>query len=254
MEKVAVVGMGLIGGSFYKASLRAGYETVALHHGDAGDFTGVGIVVVCLPANAVAPWVKARADRFEPGSIVIDAAGVKRPVMEALRGVPKSWHFIGGHPMAGREVSGYENSSADLFRGASMVLTPPDGTPDAVLERLETFLLALGFGGCTRTTPERHDEAIAFTSQLGHVIATAYARDPGIRGCRPFTGGSFADMTRIATQDAAAWSALFLANRDFLLRTLDGFLGRIGEFRDALDDSDDATIRRLISEGDAAKS
>ena len=253
MEKVAVVGMGLIGGSFYKASLRAGYETAALHHGDPGDFAGVGIVVVCLPYDAVAPWVTARAGRFEPGTIVVDAAGVKRPVMEALRGVPKGWHFVGGHPMAGREVSGYANSSADLFRGASMVLTPPEGTPDAVLARLRGFLRALGFGGSVVTSPENHDATIAFTSQLGHVAATAYARDPAMRGCGAYAGGSFADMTRIATQDAAAWASLYLANRDFLLATLDGFQGRLAEFRAALASGDAATLQRLIQEGDAAK-
>ena len=254
MEKVAIAGMGLIGGSFYKAALRVGHDVVALHHSDPGNFAGVGIVVVCLPYDAVAPWVRARAARFEPGTIVVDAAGVKRPVMEALRGVPNGWHFVGGHPMAGREVSGFANSSADLFQGASMVLTPPEGTPDAVLERLRRFLASLGFGGSVVTTPERHDELIAFTSQLGHVVATAYARDPALPGCRPFAGGSFTDMTRIATQDAAAWSALYLANRDCLLQTLDGFQNRLSEFRAALDASDGAAIQRLISEGDTAKS
>ena len=252
--KVAIVGMGLIGGSFYKASLKAGYSTAALHHGDATGCEDADLVLVCLPPDAVVPWVAAHSASFKRGAKVVDIAGVKREVMRTMASVRREgWTFIGGHPMAGREVSGFENSLAELFEGASMILVPFPGEEGAVDDELRGYFRSVGFGRVVVTSPERHDEMIAFTSQLCHVVATAYSRDRRVPDSPGFSAGSFADMTRIATQDPEIWSVLFESNREPLLGVLDDFIARMSEFRDRLAANDHAAIRQIIAEGADAK-
>jgi len=259
IRSVAVVGLGLIGGSFEKAARAAGYRVTGLHHGDAlaasdrrpSDFD---LILVCLPPEAIVPWIARHASAFKDGALVVDICGTKRDICAALAELPQpNWRFIGGHPMAGREVSGYANSSADLFAGASMILTPPAGTPAEALDALRTFFRAVGFHETVEATPAQHDDMIAFTSQLCHVIATSYARDPHVRDAVGFSAGSYANMTRIATQDAAIWGELYRANRDALVPVLDGFLARVRELRDAIAAGDDGTVRALIREGTKAK-
>lgn len=254
---VAVVGMGLIGGSFQKAAMRAGYSTVGLHHGETEGLSGADIVLVCLPPEAIVPWVRGNARCFKKGAAVVDIAGTKAGVVQEMGSVPRDgWTFVGGHPMAGKEVSGYANSTADLFLGKSMVLTPErgewgEGNGNRAL--LEQFFLSLGFARVVVTSPERHDELIAFTSQLGHVIASAYVQEPLVAESVGFSAGSYANMSRIATVDPEIWASLYLSDRDALLRVLDGFIGRLGDFRSALDRRDTEALKRFIAAGAAAK-
>lgn len=254
--KVAVVGLGLIGGSFEKASIKAGYEVAALHHGDTTGFETADLILLCLPPEAIVPWMVKHQSAIRPGAFVIDIAGVKREIMKAYAAAfPEKpvWTFIGGHPMAGREVSGYANSLADLFVGASMILVPT-ALPDFNLSSdLDAYFHALGFARVVVTTAEKHDEMIAFTSQLCHVIATAYSRDRLVPETPGFSAGSYADMTRIATQDPSIWSSLFLSNRDSLRDVVDRLIARLSEFRLALADGDRAKIEKIISEGAEAK-
>jgi len=258
--RVIVVGMGLIGGSFFKASQAAGHETIGLHHHDSipPSTSTSTLILVCLPPEAIVPWIESHAPDFPPNTIVVDICGVKRPIMRALRevkvtGEGERWTFVGGHPMAGREVSGFANSKADLFVGASMILTPFPETPSAVLETLKTFFKSVGFLETVITTPEKHDDMIAFTSQLCHVIATTYSRDPRVKDAVGFSAGSYANMTRIATQDADVWSALYDTNRDALVGVLDDFAARFKALRDAIASGDTNAVKRLIDEGTKAK-
>lgn len=252
--RVAVIGAGLIGGSFGKASRAAGHAVTLLHHGDATGFENAELILVCLPPPAIVPWVRAHAAAFRPGALVVDICGVKRTVLRDMAAVPREgWMFVGGHPMAGREVAGYANSRADLFVGASMVLTPFDGTPPETLETLRAYFASVGFATTVVTTAARHDEMIAFTSQLGHVIASAYAQDPRVAESVGFSAGSFANMSRIATIDPETWAALYLADRDALLAVLDGFMERLDAFRRALDAQDAPALKAFIAAGAAAK-
>ena len=257
--KIAVAGLGLIGGSFYKASLKAGYDTIGLHHDDTDGFGQADIVIVAQPPEAIVPWIKRNAAMFKPGALVIDICGVKEPIcreMQHFLSSPESsgrFFFVGGHPMAGREVAGYENSLADLFVGASMIITPFDNTPVDVVELLKAYFKSIGFAMTVVTTPRRHDEMIAFTSQLCHIISTAFARDARVKDAIDFSAGSYADMTRIATQNANDWCALYESNRGALLAVLDGFIARMDEFRQALAGGDSSSIKRFIAEGTAAK-
>ena len=252
--RVAVVGLGLIGGSFFKAARLAGHTVTGLHHGESDGLSVADLVLVCLPPEAIVPWIKANARHFCRGALVVDICGVKAPIAAAMREVVRDgWHFVGGHPMAGREVSGFANSKADLFTGASMILTPEASLPEFALVTLRNFFRSVGFHRTVLTTPENHDSMIAFTSQLCHVVATAYARDPRAPEAVGYSAGSYANMTRVATQDAAVWSALYLENRAALLDSLDGLITRLGEFRDALSAADLPRIKKLIDEGTAAK-
>lgn len=260
--RVAVSGLGLIGGSFYKASIAAGHTTAGLHHGDSAGLSDADLILVCQPPESIVPWIEKHAADIRDGAVVVDVCGIKRPVVKDVvnlfsrmkaAGTPPRFVFVGGHPMAGREVSGYENSSENLFRGASMIITPSDGTDESVITLLKGYFASVGFHETVITTPEKHDAMIAFTSQLCHIIATTYARDPRVREAVGFTAGSYANMTRIATQDASIWSSLYSENSDMLVEVLDDFAKRFGEIRDAIAAGDSETVISLIKEGTAAK-
>lgn len=257
--KVAVVGLGLIGGSFEKASRRAGHTVTTLHHGDESGFEEAELVLVCLPPEAIVPWIVKHHANFKRGALVVDIAGIKRDIMAEFAAAfptpPTDWTFIGGHPMAGREVSGYANSLETLFDGASMILVEDPRQPVAAADSaaLDLYFRSVGFAQVVRTTAEKHDAMIAFTSQLCHIVATSYARDELVPETPGFSAGSYANMTRTATQNSDIWSSLYLSNRDALLPVVDRFIARLGEFRAALAAKDDAAMKAMIDEGTSAK-
>lgn len=252
---VGIRGMGLIGGSFEKAFQKAGYRVVNLKDATAAVIGECGLVVVCLPPLMVAPWISEHANDFAQGAIVTDAAGVKGVVCEALEPVARvgKWTYVGGHPMAGKERSGYANSSADLYCGASMIFTPYGWTDPAAIERLKSLFAEIGFSRFAITTPTRHDEMIAYTSQLAHIVSSAYVRDRLAASHSGFSAGSFQDMTRVATVDPGIWTALFLSNREALEDVLSRLIERLSGYLDAIRNGDAAALRTLLAEGRRAK-
>ncbi len=266
---VTIVGLGLIGGSLAKAALRAGHNVCAVTRTPPVDapfpvravtdgeafIAAADLILVALPPAAVVPWIEANAGTFREGAIVVDATGVKGTICAALRpyALQDRWTFIGGHPMAGREVGGFVHSSADLFKGASMILTPYPSCGRKPLDLLEAFFRSLGFARTVVTTPEHHDRMIALTSQLAHVVSSAYVRDPLALEHAGYSAGSFHDMTRVARLDPVTWTDLFLANREALSEALGGLIGRLAEFKGALDAGDAETLRNLLAEGRAAR-
>lgn len=252
---VGIRGMGLIGGSFEKAFRKAGHEVLNLKDAAPEAVAACGLVVVCLPPRLVAPWIREHAGEFAADALVTDAAGVKGVVCRELADITRvaRWTFIGGHPMAGKEVSGYENSDAALFNGASMVLTPYDWTPPAAVERLKELLAPVGFARFVVTDPDRHDEMIAYTSQLAHVVSSAYVRDQLATSHAGFSAGSYQDMTRVATVDPDIWTDLFLFNSKSLDAVLSRLIDRLADYRTAVRDGDADALRRLLAEGRAAK-
>ena len=260
---VAIVGLGLIGGSFEKASRRAGHTVTSLHHGDETGFENADLVLVCLPPEAIVPWLVKHGPRLKKGAIAVDIAGVKREIMDDFAAAfpvpPTDWTFVGGHPMAGREVSGYANSLETLFDGASMILVEDErrlGVAAGETHRgtvLESYFRSLGFARIVWTSAAHHDAMIAFTSQLCHIIATSYVRDELVPETPGFSAGSYANMTRIATQNADIWSALYASNRDALVPVLDRFIARLSDFRAALVADNIAAVKAMIDEGTVAK-
>ncbi len=264
--KIYIAGLGLIGGSFAKAALAAGHEVSGWDLDPAvresAKAAGVAVsetpdapvVIAALPPKAVVPWVESHAAGFAAGTVVMDVCGVKRTVCEALRRFAFSdWNFIGGHPMAGRELGGWERSDADLFKGASMILTPYPSCGRKPLDMLEAFFAGLGFARTVITTPEHHDEMIALTSQLAHVVSSAYVRDPLAQDHRGYSAGSFQDMTRVSTVDPDVWTSLFLSNADPLSEVLGRLIARLGEYKAAIDSRDADALRAMLAAGRDAK-
>ena len=252
---IGIRGLGLIGGSFEKAFLRAGHKVLNLKDASSEEIRSCGLVIVCLPPLMVAPWIMEHADDFADGALVTDAAGVKGVVCDALRMIAQkaAWSYVGGHPMAGKERSGYENATADLFKGASMIFTPYEFTSADKVERLKAIFAEIGFARFVVTDPARHDEMIAYTSQLAHVVSSAYVRDTLSQSHLGFSAGSYQDMTRVATVDPDIWTDLFLSNSSALDAVLTRLIDRLAGYRDVIRSGDAATLRALLAEGRAAK-
>ena len=157
--------------------------------------------------------------------------------------------FIGGHPMAGIEYWGFDHATATLFDNASMILTPPPGTDIQTLSDLKHFFRGLGFGRVVITTPQEHDRLIGYTSQLAHVVSSAYVKSPEAMRHPGFSAGSFKDMTRVARLSEKMWTELFLLNRDELQGELDALIKHLEEYRAALSAGDAQGLERLLREG-----
>lgn len=268
---IAVVGLGLIGGSFVKAFTAAGHRVHvwnrtrataerAVAEGEAqdvlaDDFSVADVIVVALPPNRIVDWIDAHAASFKSGAVVVDAAGVKADICTALSkyAFQDRWTFVGGHPMAGKEVSGWENATPHLFHGASMILTPYPSCGRGPLDLLDGLFREIGFTHVVHTTPEHHDRMIALTSQLAHIVSSAYIQDPLAQDHRGYSAGSFRDMTRVARLDPDIWTDLFFANRTALLDVLDGLIDRLGHYRAALAANDPAALRALLAKGRAER-
>lgn len=253
--KIAVAGLGLIGGSFLKASERAGYAVAGYHHGDRPDLSDADIVIVAQPPLAIEPWIRENAPTFKEGAIVVDVCGVKSHLFAAFREgfAERKWHFVGGHPMAGKEVGGFANATPDLFRGASMILTPYPFMGRGPLDALEAYFRSIGFAQIVIATPEHHDEMIAFTSQLCHIISSAYVREKLAADHNGYSAGSFRDMVRVGAPDPDVWTELFMLNREKLSAVLVRYIERLEDFREAISAGDAARIHAALEEGVAAK-
>ena len=266
---VAIVGLGLIGGSMAKsiknrtahtvwgADLNSETMTMARMCGaiDAPlteeNLPQADLILVAIRPGAAIEWVRQHAERVAKSAILVDLCGVKRTVVAAIAPVAEQHGFayIGGHPMAGRERGGFTASTEDLYVGASMILTPDKRTDMHLLETLKAFFLDLGFAGLTFSTPEEHDRIIAFTSQLAHIVSSAYVKSPEAQRRRGFSAGSFQDMTRVARLDEDMWTELFLDDEDFLTKELDELIGHLTDYRDALRDKDAQRLHDLLKEG-----
>jgi prephenate dehydrogenase len=266
--RVAIAGLGLIGGSFARAiKLRTNHtvtgfdiseETTekAVAAGavdDAGldGFHEADIVLIALYPGVSVDFMRSHAGDFKDGAIVIDLCGVKRFVVDSAREIfaGRDITFIGGHPMAGREISGFDGSAATLFDNASMILTPSPDTPKAALLLAEEFFLRIGFGRITHATTQRHDEMIAFTSQLAHIVSSAYAQNPVVTQFHGFAAGSFGDMTRVAKLNEEMWTELFLLNGDYLSEQIGVLTGNLKKFREYIDAGDADGLRGMLRDG-----
>ena len=181
----------------------------------------------------------------------MDLCGVKRAVVRELAPVAEQYGFayIGGHPMAGRERGGFTAATDSLYVGASMILTPDKRTDMQLLETLKAFFLDIGFASLTFSDPEEHDRIIAFTSQLAHIVSSAYVKSPEAQKRRGFSAGSFQDMTRVARLDENMWTELFLDDADYLTDELDILIGHLQEYADALKSKDAERLRALLRDG-----
>ena len=272
MSKVGILGLGLIGGSFAKAYHAAGWTVLAADKDAAilsfaqmsGAVDGTlgaenaaqcDLILACICPEAAIAELTGLAPHIGGRPIVIDCCGTKRVVCEALFPVAEQYGFtyLGGHPMAGSHHSGFKYARENLYHNAPMVLVPPSFDDIALLQRVKELLAPAGFGRISVTTAQAHDEMIAFTSQMPHLISNAYIKSPTAAEHKGFSAGSYKDMTRVAWLNAPMWAELFLENRDCLLRELDWLMESLREYRAALEENDLPELTRLLEEGKKRK-
>ena len=190
-------------------------------------------------------------DSLPPQAVVIDCCGTKSEICRVGFRLAEEYGFtfVGGHPMAGTQYSGLKHSRATLFKGASMVIVPPVYDDIDFLQRVKDLLAPAQFGRITVTTAEEHDEMIAFTSQMPHLVSNAFIKSPTARRHKGFSAGSYKDLTRVAWLNEQMWTELFLANRDNLIREVDGLIGELGKYREAMATGDAPALRALLAEG-----
>lgn len=271
--KIAVVGLGLIGGSICKA-LKANtfYHIMgmdknpevtkkALEKGAIDEIITVdklgeaNLTIVALYPVTIVDFIKENADKFRKGSIVMDICGVKGYIVNSCTPIldENGVIFIGTHPMAGTEHSGFDYSTADLFDGASFIITPTDNTPQIAVDLVSTLGACMKFGQVVIATPEQHDANIAYTSQLAHVVSNAYVKSPSLFRADGFSANSFLDLTRVAYLNEEMWSSLFMCNRDALLYEINSIINSLTEYRDAMVNDDIDTLRELLKVGKERK-
>ncbi len=268
---VGILGLGLIGGSLAKAYRDAGWRVLAFDLDedtmgaarvetiagtlDADAVPQCDLVLLAVYPGACIAWLRDNAALVRPDALVIDCCGVKREVCAACMPLAEKagFTFVGGHPMAGTQYSGFKYARANLFRGAPMVIVPPRTDDMALLDAVACALAPAGFGSIQVSTAEEHDRRIAFTSQLAHVVSSAYIKSPTAQGHQGFSAGSYRDMTRVARLNENMWSELFFDDADNLLFELDQIIARLQEYRDALAAGDVARMRALLADGRRAK-
>lgn len=266
---IGISGLGLIGGSIAKALKENSSHTVfgydilteAIHRSfmqkaldkelTPENMSGCDIIFLATYPEAAVGFIRENRDRLKKGSIVIDLCGIKTSVWNRISemAAEKDFIYIGGHPMAGKEYSKVTKFTGSLFKGAFMILTPAAETSIAILEIVKKICMEIGFGGIKITTPEEHDRIIAFTSQLPHVISSAYIKSPSAVKHMDFTAGSFRDMSRISKLNEDLWTELFLENRENLCMEIDFFMSKLTEYRDAIKEGNSGKLSSLLKEG-----
>ena len=249
---ILIVGLGVIGGGYARALTKQGFRVrcITKEQKDIDYALSLGmiesgstevdpvlignadLIVFALYPQVFVDWLRDYQHLFRPGTLITDVTGVKRSIVQTVQSLLREdVEFIAAHPMAGRERSGVEYSDDSVFQGANFIITPTEkNTPEAIALCYELGRL-LGFARITELTPQKHDEMIAFLSQLTHCIAVTLMTCNDSPSLEEYTGDSFRDLTRIAKINDEMWSELFLLNRDELLRQMDCFAAEFSRFR-----------------------
>ena len=266
-QKVLIVGLGMIGGSYAQKLSALGFEVGALaRRQQTLDFalekgfiahgrvevtreyvSQFDLVVSALYPKAFVAWVERYQDYLKSGAVITDVTGVKRAVVPAVQEMLRAdLEFVPAHPMAGSERSGVEFADSRVFAGANFIITPTERNTPEGIELIRTLGCILGFGHIAVLSPEQHDEMIGFLSQLTHCIAVALMDCKESEHLVEYTGDSFRDLTRIARINENMWTELFLENRDELLEQMDLFLDKFTQLRDALASKDEQTMKEMM--------
>ena len=269
---VGVVGLGLIGGSAAKAFKAAGATVLAFDINepivsyaqlegvvdgvlDAASIASCNLLLLTATPKAVAGYLRDKAQLINPQTLVVDFCGTKRKVCELgfSLAAQHGFTFVGGHPMAGLQYSGYKYSKGTLFSGASFIMVPPVHDDIVLLDRVKQSLAPLGFKKFVVTTADFHDRMIAYTSQMCHVVSNAFIKSPSAKTHRGYSAGSFRDFTRVSRLNEDMWTELFLENKEHLLGELDLLINSLHEYRNAIAADDAETLRALLRDGRIAK-
>ena len=271
---VLIVGLGLIGGSYAKALTKKGYHVSAItRNPDSIDYAlkngiiaegtteldpkligSADLLVFALYPQIFIDWLQNNQQYLKPGAILTDVTGVKCSVVyEVQKLLRPDVEFIAAHPMAGKEVSGVENSDEAIFKKANYIVTPTDRNTEEAIQLCEQLGWELGFARVSRLTPEAHDDMIGFLSQLTHCIAISLMNCNDTPGMDAYTGDSFRDLTRIARINDRMWSELFMENKEQLLHHMDAFSKSFAAFRNMLEQGDVEGMREAMRRSTARR-
>lgn len=265
---VGILGLGLIGGSLARAYAKAGHTVLAsdidsnilsfaqlagVVESELNDdnISKCDLILLSVYARASAQWLERKATFISKDTLVLDCCGIKEEICTKAFHLAESYGFtfVGGHPMAGSHNSGFKYSKSNLFQGAPMVLVPPKFDDPLLLQRVKDALAPCGFKHYSVTTAEAHDEMIAFTSQMPHILSNAFIKSPTALNHSGFSAGSYKDLTRVAWLNPTMWAELFLSNKENVLKELDFYINSLSQYRNAIDNDDSTQLIALLDEG-----
>ena len=269
---VGILGLGLIGGSMARVYALAGHTVLAYDkdestlsfamlsgavHGllEENTIPQCDLILLSIYPGGCGQWLAENGQFVKKEALVMDLCGIKQEVCARCFPLAEMYGFtyVGGHPMAGSQFSGFKYSRANLYQGAPMVLVPPRFDDIELLQRVKDLLAPCGFGMFSVTTAQDHDKMIAFTSQMPHILSNAFIKSPTALNHKGFSAGSYKDLTRVAWLNAPMWSELFLENRENLLFELNTYIDSLTEYRDALEARDEKTLTALLEAGKQRK-
>ena len=269
---VGILGLGLIGGSLARAYALEGHTVYAIQrnedmlafamlagavHGKLDECTipECDMLFLAIYPAGSAQWLERNAHLVNPNALVIDCCGIKQEICDRCFPLAEKYGFtfVGGHPMAGTQFSGFKHSRANMFIGAPMVLVPPRYDDMDLLDRVKAALAPCGFGSFSVTTAAEHDKLIAFTSQMPHVISNAFIKSPTATAHKGFSAGSYKDMTRVAWLNAPMWAELCMENRENMLAELTCYIQNLEAYKHALETGNLEQLTALLEEGKKRK-
>ena len=266
-KKILIVGLGLLGGSYAKVLKRFGFHISAItldqssidyalkeeiiDEGttelDADMIGDADLVIFALYPHVFVEWIEKNQGLLKSGALITDVTGVKGSIVYKIQDMLRpDLEFIAAHPMAGREVSGVENSTDKMFVGANYIVTPTEKNTQGAIQTCLELGRLLGFSNVTTLSPEEHDEMIGFLSQLTHCIAITLMTCNDKENMEKFTGDSFRDLTRIARINDIMWSELFVANKAALLEQMTLFIDKFNELKTMLETEDVDSMRAMM--------
>lgn len=270
--KVGILGLGLIGGSLARAYALEGHTVYAIQrnesmlsfamlagavHGKLSEETipECDLILLAIYPGGSASWLERNAHLISKEALVIDCCGIKREICRRCFPLAEQYGFtfIGGHPMAGSQFSGFKYSRAALFKGQPMVLVPPVFDDMQLLDRAKEALKPCQFGFFSVTTAEDHDRMIAFTSQMPHILSNAFIKSPTAKSHKGFSAGSYRDLTRVAWLNPQMWAELFMENKENVLFELDYYINSLSAYRSAIASGDTSALTALLEEGKRCK-
>jgi prephenate dehydrogenase len=269
---VGILGLGLIGGSMARAYALSGHTVLACEKDEqmlqfamlsgavhnrltAETIPSCDLILLAIYPAGSASWLEEHARFINKDALVIDLCGIKREICSRCFPIAERYGFtfVGGHPMAGSQFSGFKYSRANLFSGQPMVLVPPRFDDIDLLDRCKQMLAPCTFGRFSVTTAQEHDRMIAFTSQMPHILSNAFIKSPTALNHKGFSAGSYRDLTRVAWLNSAMWAELFMENKDYTLAELDTYIENLSAYRAALENNDLETLTALLEEGKRRK-
>ncbi|MBQ4069555.1 MAG: prephenate dehydrogenase/arogenate dehydrogenase family protein [Lachnospiraceae bacterium] len=266
-KRILIVGLGLLGGSYAKVLKRFGFHISAITKEQGSiDYAikeniiddgsteldkeligNADIVIFALYPHVFVEWIEENQSLLKSGALITDVTGVKGSIVYKIQDMLRpDVEFIAAHPMAGREVSGVENSSDKIFIGANYIVTPTEKNTEEAIETCMELGRLLGFSNVTTLSPKEHDEMIGFLSQLTHCIAITLMTCNDKEDMEKFTGDSFRDLTRIARINDLMWSELFVANKQALLEQMNLFMDKFKELKTMLEEEDIDGMRKMM--------